>query len=63
MKTIGFYLMVKKSWIKKMYIDDSYLKQLDAYIGAKVVVPGKDSVPVLATIFKINRYSQGPPVG
>ena len=25
---------------KKMDIDDSYLEQLDAYIGAKVVVPG-----------------------
>ena len=46
-----------------MYIDDSYLRQLDAYIGAKVVVPGQDSVPVLDTIFKINRDSQGLPVG
>ena len=46
-----------------MDIDDSYLKQLDAYIGAKLVVPGQDSVPVLPTIFKRKRYSQGLAVG
>ena len=48
---------------KTMDIDDSYLKQLDAYIGAKLVVPGQDSVPVLPTIFKRKRYSQGLAVG
>ena len=46
-----------------MYIDDSYLKQLDAYIGAKVVVPRQDSVPVLAAIFKRERDSKVLPVG
>ena len=39
---------------KTMDIDDSYFEQFDAYIGAKVVVPGKDSVPILATIVKRN---------
>ena len=46
-----------------MDIDDSYLRKLDAYIGAKVVVPRQASVPVLATIVKRKRYSQGLPVG
>ena len=46
-----------------MGIDDSYLEQLDDYIGTNVVVSGKDSVTVLATIFKRKRYSQGLPVG
>ena len=46
-----------------MNIDNSYLKQLDAYIGARVVVPVQDSVPVLATIVKIKRDSQGLPIG
>ena len=42
-----------------MDIDDSYLEQLDAYIGAKVAFPGQDSVPVIATIFKRKRDSKG----
>ena len=46
-----------------MDIDVSYLEQLDAYIGANVVVSGQDLVPVLATIFKIKIDSQGLPVG
>ena len=45
-----------------MEIDDSYLKQLDSYIGAKVVL-GKDSVPILSTITKRKRDSQGLSVG
>ena len=47
---------------KTMDIYDSYLEQLDAYIGTKVVVLVKDSVPVLAEIVKRKRYSQGLPV-
>ena len=38
-----------------MDIDDSCLEKIDAYIGANVVVPGKDSVPVLATVVKRKR--------
>ena len=48
---------------KTMDIDGSYLEQFDAYIGARVVVPVQDSVPVLATIVKIKRDSQGLPIG
>ena len=46
-----------------MDIDDSYLEKLYAYIGAKAVVSVQDSVPVLSTIIKINRDSQGIHVG
>ena len=48
---------------KTMDIDDSYLEKLYAYIGAKAVVSVQDSVPVLSTIIKINRDSQGIHVG
>ena len=48
---------------KTMDIYDSYLEQLDACISTKVVVLGQYSAPVLATIVKINRYSQVIPVG
>ena len=31
-------------------INDAYLDALDEYINAKVVIPGRDAIPVLATV-------------
>ena len=47
---------------KTMDIDDSYIEELYVNIGAKLVLPIQDPVPVLATIAKRDRNSQGLPV-
>ena len=44
-------------------IDESYLESLDAYIGANVMVPGRDAVPVVAAICGRKCDAQGNPVG
>ena len=44
-------------------INEPYLESLDNYLGAKVVLPGKDSLPVLATIKKRKRDAQGNLIG
>ena len=49
--------------LKHTDIDDAYLDSLDGYIGAKVVIPGRDAVPVLATIRNRKRDAEGNPVG
>ena len=48
---------------KEHEIDEPYLDSLDKYIGAKVIVPGKDAIPVLAEIRGRKRDSTGNPVG
>ena len=49
--------------VKTEQVDDAYLDSLDTYIGAQVVVPGKDGVPVLAKVRARKRDSAGNPVG
>ena len=49
--------------LKTNEIDDAYLDALDTFLGAKVVVPGRDSIPVLTEIRKRKRDSQGNPIG
>ena len=44
-------------------VNDAYLEALDNYIGAEVVVPGKDSIPVLAKVKKRKRDAAGIPLG
>ena len=44
-------------------IDEAYLDSLDTYIGAKVVVPGRDAIPVLATVRGRKRDALGNPIG
>ena len=44
-------------------INEPYLASLDNYLGAKVVLPGKDSFPVLATIKNRKRDAQGNLIG
>ena len=49
--------------IKHQEIDDAYLDSLDNYINAKVVIPGRDAVPVLATVRNRKRDAAGNPIG
>ena len=44
-------------------IDEPYMEALDTYIGAQVVIPGKDSIPVLAKVIKRKRGLDDLPVG
>ena len=44
-------------------VDEAYLEALDSYIGAEIVVPGSDSIPVLAKVKKRKRDSSGMPIG
>ena len=44
-------------------INDAYMDSLDEYINAKVVIPGRDAVPVLATVKRRKRDSSGNPIG
>ena len=41
----------------------AYIETLDEYIGAKVVVPGHDSITVLAMVNKIKRDHKDNPIG
>ena len=49
--------------LKTTEIDDAYIDSLDKYIGAEVVVPGRDSLSVLAKIRNRKRDSSGNPIG
>ena len=44
-------------------IDQSYLDTLDTYIGARVVVPGKDSPSILGIVKRRKRDHEGNPIG
>ena len=48
---------------KESEINETYIEALDTYIGAKVVVPGKDSIPVIANIRNRKRDSVGNVIG
>ena len=49
--------------MKTTEIDESYLDSLDEYIGANVVIPGRDALPVLAKVKKRKRDADGIPIG
>ena len=49
--------------MKTEEVDDAYLDALDEYIGAEIVVPGKDALPVLGKVKKRKRDFQGNPIG
>ena len=44
-------------------IDDSYLADLDNLIGVQVSLPGKDGIPLLATVKKRKLDYKGHPIG
>ena len=44
-------------------VDEVYIEKFDTYIGAQVVIPGKDSIPVLAKAIKKKQDVDGIPVG
>ena len=44
-------------------IDQGYMEALDEYIGAQVVIPGRDSVPVLSKVIKRKRDAMNLPIG
>ena len=44
-------------------IDDSYLADLDNLIGVQVSLPGKDGIPLLATVKKRKLDFKGHPIG
>ena len=49
---------------KTFETDDAYLESMDEYIGAEVVVPGRDgSQPVLAKVHRRKRDAKGDPIG
>lgn len=47
----------------EMEVSEAYQEALDTYLGAQVVVPGKDSQPILAKVKKRKRDSMGNAVG
>ena len=49
--------------VKTEEVNDRYLDAMDEYIGAHIVVPGKDALPVLARMKNRKRDTQGNPVG
>ena len=51
--------------VKTEEVNETYLEQLDQYIGAKVVIPGTTNgiEPILATIKGRKRDHQGNPIG
>ena len=44
-------------------VDEPYLEALYEYIGAQIVIPNKEAVPVLATVKKHKRDSSNIPNG
>ena len=44
-------------------IDEAYLEALDTYIGAEIVIPDRDAVPVLAKVKKRKRDAADQPIG
>ena len=49
--------------MKESEVNDAYLDSLDEYIGAEVVIPGRDAHPVLAKVKKRKRDAHGNPIG
>ena len=49
--------------IKAENIDEPYMEELDNLIGSQVNLPDKSSIPLLVTVRKRKRDSQGHPVG
>ena len=49
--------------LKTEDITDAYLDSLDDYIGAQIVMPDRDGVPVLTKVKKRKRDAQGNPIG
>ena len=49
--------------VKVEEINNSYLDSLDEYIGAEVVIPDRNAIPVLAKVKKRKRDSKDLPIG
>ena len=47
---------------KEVQVNKAYIEELDNYIGAKVVVPGKYSVPVLDRVKRRKQNASGNPI-
>lgn len=51
-------------YVKTETVDDVYLEALDEYIGSQIVIPNKESVPVLATVKQnVKQDALGQPIG
>ena len=48
---------------KEVEFNEAYIEELDHYIGGKVVVPGKDSIPVPARLKRKKRDDLGNTIG
>ena len=48
---------------KDVEVSEAYIEVLDNYIGAKVVVPGKYSIPFMTKVKHRNRYVSYKPIG
>ena len=48
---------------KEVEVNEAYIEALDKYIGSKVVVPGKYTIPVLAQIKLRKWHALGNPNG
>ena len=48
---------------KEVEVNKAYIKELDKYIGAKIVVPCKYSIPVLDQMKRRKRDELGNPIG
>ena len=44
-------------------VDEAYLESLDAYLGAEILLPNKDAIPVLAKVKKRKRDAANLPIG
>ena len=47
---------------KEVEVNKAYIEELDEYIGSNVVVPGKDSIPVISRVKHRKRYASSNPV-
>ena len=43
--------------------DEAYLEALDNYIGAEIVLAGKDAIPTLDKVKKQKHYENNLPIG
>ena len=48
---------------KDVEANEAYIEALDNYIGAKLVVPYKYSIPFLSQVKRRKRYASGNPIG
>ena len=48
---------------KTANVNEAYLKSLDTYIWASMILPGRDGIPVLTKVIKRKRDAAGDPVG